>query len=540
MLAFSRFLIHRFLPALLALSLLASLLPSQLTFADTNKLYVTPDSSQMNVGTSFVVNVRSYATGSTGTVKGTLLYTTSSLQVTSISIGGSDYGSPTITQGNGTIGFSGTRTPAVGSAQIFSVTFLATAANNEATVGFSGDSQLNNAATTYGQGKFAITNPPASSPSPSASPSASTKPSTRPSTGSGGSSGSTPVYTSVPVITTLPTTTDNTTTVDSQPLATPDPTGVIESVVPTPSYTSAVVTWKVNAPNPSSSLVYGASSGTLDQQAAVQNKGNGAFSATISNLTPGQRYYFSITGNGTGVSTGTYSSSIQASGFPVTITVTENKVAASGAQVQIGASNYITRADGKVTIGLAAGSYSGKITTATATLNISLSVEKKPVPADGSAPESQSRSFDLTSSVLDNGPGTTSSVFTFIGVLIGGTVILVLGFLVFINYRRHKFDSGDDVHYGSSSGPGVVIEDGYDWRQNTADEVPTASQQPLPPPPPAIAGAPDLPYQANSIYLNEEEPLDMFERDRLEHQNGLATAQPGPGQTPNSPRSTMP
>lgn len=541
---FSRFLMQRFLPVVLSLSLLIGLMPAELaSAAGINKLYVTPDSSQMNVGTSFVVNIRSYSTSSTGSVKGTLLYAAGSLKVTSISIADSAYGTPTITQGNGTIGFNGTRTPASGTAQIFAVTFLATAANNEATVGFSGDSKLNNTTTTYGQGKFVITNPPAPSPSPSPSSSTSTKPSTKPNGGgSGGSSSNSstkPVYTTpVPIVTTPTTPVENTTTENTEPLAVVDPTGVVESVNPVPSYTSATITWRVTAPSPTSSLSYGSSTQTLDQQATVQNKGGGNFSATLSNLNPGQKYYFSITGNGSGVSPGTYTSSVQASGFPVVINVTENKVIAKGAQVQIGATNYVTRADGKVTIGLAAGSYSGKITTETATLNINLTVSKKDIPTDGSQPESQSFSFDLASSVLDNGPGTTTSVFTFIGVLIGGGAILVLGFLVFINYRRHKFDSGDDsIRYGSSAGPGVIIQDGYDWQQSAATEAPE-DQQPLPPPMPNIPDVATPSNQGSSIYMSEEEPLDMFEQDRLAHQATGVTPQSETEQNPSSPHST--
>ena len=544
--SFFRFLTQRFLPIVLSLSLLIGLVPVELvSAAGINKLYVTPDNSQMSVGTSFVVNIRSYSTSSTGSVKGTLLYTAGSLKVTSISIADSAYGTPTITQGNGTIGFSGTRTPASGTAQIFAVSFLATAANNQATVGFSGDSKLNNTTTTYGEGKFVITNPPAPSPSPSSSSSPSTKPSTKPSTGgSGGSSsngGTKPSFTTpVPIVTTPTEPVENTTTENTEPLATVDPTGVVESVSAIPSYTSATISWKVTAPNPTSSLSYGSSAQSLDQQASVQNKGGGNFSTSISNLNPGQKYYFSITGNGSGVSPGTYTSSVQATGFPVVINVTENKVIAKGAQVQIGATNYVTRADGKVTIGLAAGSYSGKITTETATLNINLTVSKKDIPTDGSQPDSQSFSFDLASSILDNGPGTTTSVFTFIGVLIGGTVIIVLGFLVFINYRRRKFDSGDDgIRYGSSAGPGVIIQDGYNWQQNTSAQA-AEDQPPLPPPMPNIPNVATPSRQGNSTYITEEEPLDMFEQDRLAHQNTNATTQPGTEQNPSSLHSTTP
>ena len=48
--------------ALLIACLIISLIPSKLVFAaDPNQLFITPASSQMNIGTTFTVNIKSYA-----------------------------------------------------------------------------------------------------------------------------------------------------------------------------------------------------------------------------------------------------------------------------------------------------------------------------------------------------------------------------------------------------------------------------------------------------------------------------------------------
>jgi hypothetical protein len=504
--------------------LVLGLLPSKLAFADSNKLYITPASSQMNVGTSFTVNVGSFASTdeTTGSVSGKVIYSTNQLQVTSISIGSSDYGSPTISQATGTISFNGSRNPAPsGLAPVFSITFQAKAAGN-ATVGFDGSSEVNGQSTTYTTSTFTITSPstpPASTPAPSTS----TPPKTT-------------TTTPAPVVTT-PVTSDTTSDNTSQAQITPDPTGVVNAVVVTPSYTSAVITWKINAQNPTSTLVYGEDSATLTQKANVVPQAGGAFTTTITGLTPGQQYYFSISGGGLNTATGTYTSTIQTQGFPVVIKITENKIAAGSAQVQIGATSYTTQADGTLSIGLAAGSYSGKITTNTATLSINLTVAAESIPTDGSAPASQPFSFNLSSSALSQGPGASTTILTFVGILLGGTVILVFALLIFINIRRRKFDTTTDAYNpGISAGPTVIVDDGYNWKPSETQGV----SLPLPPPdllPPTLETPP---HHANSVYLTEAEPLDMFEQAKLHQEPTPTPAAPGTGQSPNLPHSTMP
>jgi len=488
--------------------------PSPLAFAASNILYVTPSSSQMNIGTSFTVNIKAYTdtNASTMSVSGTVTYNPSLIQVTSTSTSGTDFGSPTISLGSGTVGFNGTRSSGQSSlSQIFSITFQAKGAGT-ANVGFNSNSRINGDATTYKTAAFTVTNP---NPTPvkSTTPVVSTPPKTT---------------TTSPVTSTAPTTTDSSD--DSQDDSTADSSGIVDSVVVTPAYNSATITWNVDATNANSTIAYGSSSTQLDKQGIVKKTGTTSFSTAITGLAPGEQYYFSISGSGTGVQTGTYSATILTEGYPITITVTENKVVAANAQIQIGSDTYTTHSDGKVTIGLAAGSYSGTITTDTATLSINLTITDKTIPADGSAPEAQTASFNLTSSPLSSGPGSTATVLKFIAILFGGATLLIFGMLIFINYRRHKFDTTSDIAYSSTNSSSVIIDDGYTWHQDTAQASPTTELPPV-----DTEAADDSPHHANSVYLSEDEPLDMFEQAKL------ASADHGAaGQTPSSPHSTTP
>lgn len=518
----------RTLYLLLAICLSVGMVPASLVFAaSSNKLIVNPASSQMNINSNLILNVKSYSSGcsSSCSAKGTINYNSNLLQVTGVSTGGSDYGAPSISQHASSIDFDASRTPPEGDdgsgfSQIFAITFTARAAGT-ASVTFS-NGTVNGSTADVSNGSFTIIDPnpkEPSSPPPKHSPSP------------------------VPVITT-PVTPPADTASDTPP--TPDPTGTVNSVIVTPRYSSSTITWKVNAPNPTSTISYGASSSQSDKKGVVQQKPDGTFMAVINGLTPGLHYSFTITGSGTGVSPGTYSQTFTTQGFPVTISISENKTPVKSARLAIAGGNHAVTSN-KITLGLAAGSYSGTITTDTASLSINLTVVSKKVPADGTAPETQSFAFNLTSSPIEGGPGSSFSIFAFVGVLVGGAVILTLGFLIFINYRRRQFEL-DGGYSQSKSSSTVVIEDGYDWHHE--DNNPNTTQQ-APPEPPAPDGYPgsEVPPEtpahqhANSVYLSEEEPVDMFDQSKISLPPipGSSPQPPVvPPQNPNSPHSTTP
>lgn len=469
-------------------SALLSLLPSQLALAASDQLIATSDSTyQMTKGTTFTVEIKAFISSSAApqTANGNVKYSTGQLKVVSAQANGSGFGSPSITPGSGVVNFQASRSSSSkGVVKVFDITFQAIGAGT-AIVEFTGDSRVNGATTTYKSSVFSITNPvPSSSPSVAPKPSVSVRPSVAP----------------VPITSTTPTPSaspDPETTVP-----TPDPTGIVTSVNVDPNYTSVVITWKVTADNPKSTMAYGSRSSNLDQRAVVTQAQDGSFSASIANLQPGERYYFTITGSGNDNKTGTYSSAITTNGYPVTIVVSENKISAQGAQVKINNVTRTTGTDGKVTIGLAAGEYTGKITTSTASLDVKLIVVKKTIPTDGSAPPAQPFPFELTSSPLEQGPGSGSAILTFVGVLIAGTALISVGFIGFIAYRRRKFESGSG---GSGPSTTVIIDDGYTWQKQ--DQM----QQPQPPVKHTTTTDSQRHYNS-SVYIDDEEPVDIFER----------------------------
>lgn len=484
----------------LLICLTLALMPSKAVFADANQLFISPNSSQMNKGTSFTVNVKSYADTeeTSGSAVGTVTYPSSKLSVTSISISGSAYGSPSISQGSGTVGFNASRTPAPsGIAQIFSIKFKAIKGGT-AVVAFSSSSKVNGATTVYGNGVFTIID---NSPQPSSSPSPSPSKSSTP----------------VPVTSKPDTTNENQT--DDQVQTETDSTGLIDNnVVIDALYNSASVSWNATSKKSSSmTFSYGLEPDNLNEKADVKKESATSYSVSLKNLEPGLRYYFTINGKDSKGKPGTYSSAIYTRGYPVVFTITENDLPAENALVTIGSLSRTADQNGKLTIGLAAGDYQGTITTDTASLKISLTVTKKDIPVGGSAPSSQSFPYNLTSSVLDSGPGSNFSILTFIGILIIGTLVLGIAFFMFISYRRRRFESDDSRIVRGTS---VVIDDGFNW---SAQPPPQNEQQKTlhsdniqdePPPAAPIVkkSEPNPTVHDNSVYMNEDEPEDMFER----------------------------
>lgn len=496
--------------------------PPALADSSGDQLFFNPSTSQINIGSQIDVKVGSYAaSASTGTVNGAITFPSNLLQIQK-TVGGS-YDSLTITpdQASGIISFNGKENhPSSGIGVIFTVTF--TAINSgAATLAFSNNSTVNSNPAASKTGTYTI------NPSNTPSPPPPTIPKTKPSP-----------------ITLAPTTVQPSNVTPSPQIST-DPSGIVNTVVITPSYTTSTITWKVNTPNPSSTLAYGVSYSTLDKHGEVTNKPDGSFTSTITGLTPGITYYFSISGTGSGNNVGTYTQSFSAQGYPTTITITENKIAVKSATLQIGSQNYQVT-NSKITVNLAAGNYSGTVTTDTATLPINLTVVKKAIPSDGSAPESQNFSFNLTSSALSGALGSGSSIFALIGVLIGGSAILIIAFLLYVNYRRHRFETADSYSNGSSST--VVINDGYNWKpdniKSDSTGVNSNNKAIVSPMGPTLQVQQiQQPHHTNSVYISDEEPIDMFDRVPTElpkpssENTSPAVVIP---RNPNLPHSTMP
>lgn len=523
--------------------LTAYIVPASNVAAASNYLYVSPANIQMSVSTTFCIDVISYASSgvSNGSATGTLSFNSSLLTIESIYPNGkicpdsqgndnaSSYYSTSrdVTQNTSSIDFNATQNQTDGGVRyVFSVKFK-TKASGTASISFTGNSKVNNADTSTTGGTYTINAPqPTSTPTP------------------------TPKTTKTPTKTSSPTPTPITTKPDTTKVTTPtntvivpettiDETGLISSVAASPHYTKSKVTWQVNAPGTSSVFKYGTSYNELDMQSEVKKEANGNYSATMSNLLPGMYYYFSITTKGKNNLKGSYNSSFVTNGYPIRISVTENNIPVQSAQVRIGEQS-LTVKDGSITIGLAAGDYNGTITTDTATLNISLSVENVPIPENGSQPETQQFGpYNLSSAPLAGGPGSSFSILSFLGVLAGGTVVLAFSFIMFVNYRKHKFES--DSYSTGISASTVVVEDGYNWRQDTSptNQVNTPEYPPTDITSSQTETTPTH-HQTNSVHVTEDEPLDMFETSTItvKPNNSESSSPTGSQQNPNSLHST--
>lgn len=487
-------LLSKIISSVVILSLVSALIPSTLTLAAPgDKLYINPNSSQMNIGTVFNANVRIYVDNESGTVttSGTVTYPTDRLQVMSPpSTSGSAFSFSSLNQGYGAITFNASR-PADGGSQLFTIQFKAIAAGSAA-VGFAGSSTINGEALSLesqripGIYTITITNPnPTPTTSTTPKPSATVKP---------------PV--SVAPTTTAPVAA--TPAPSSAPIVTPDPTGLINDINTSSDYSGGTVKWKVNAQNSSSTFAYGPSTTQLNNKITPTKNNDGTFQVSITSLTPGTRYVFYITAAGADDKSGNYTSTIFTRGYPVTIKVTENKQTVTKGQLRIGSTSTQISSSGIASVGLAAGNYTGTITTDTASLTINLTVAAKDIPTDGSAPETQTMNYDLKSSVLEQGPGSGDAILTFALVIGGGSIALAMGFVGFMAYRRKKFESdGDGFNTYRSAGPSVVIDDGYTWHE--PDTTAVVNNTPYAPTTDASGTV-----HNNSVYIDEEEPLDMF------------------------------
>ena len=533
---------HKLFTALSLFTALFSLVPAPV-YAVTNVLYMTPSNTQMNIGTIFCVDIIGYAGADAdpGTANGTLSFNSSLLAINSVLTNGKKcpdtqgndtapnyYSNRSVTTNTSSIDFNASQNQADGGVKyVFAVKFKAKT-SGQATVKFTSDSKINNSQTTLNEAKYTINAPqPTSTPTPSPTPKAS------------GSGSSTPTPT--PVIKTPTDTKIKTpTNITKVPETTKDPTGLIDSVIAEPLYTTSTITWKVNAKNKKLVFKYGTEYGQLDKTAKITINSDGKYTATLSNLYPGLYYYFSIATSDNKTTDDNYSSSFVTNGYPITLAITENNIPVETAQVRIGEQS-LSASNGMLSVGLAAGNYSATITTDTSTLNINFTVSDVSIPKDGNAPDPQRFGpFNLASAPLAGGPGSSFSIFSFIGVLAGGTILLAFGFIMFINYRRRKFET--DTYMSSSPTSSIVVEDGYNWHQETKS---TSTIEPQSTDQATTQSNNDIPsaHHSNSVHLTEEEPLDMFEQAGIHTSQTTIPMNPDDNETqhnPNSQDSTKP
>lgn len=482
----------------LCLMLALSTVFSAVTLAAGSKIYVTPTSGSLQPGQSITIQVKGDLASGTfygaDTVSGSLQFPANLLKVTSASTSGATFNwQATATPGNGVVNFNeraffGTDNTSV---FIMSVTFQALAAGT-ANIGFSGTTSFSssqfgvNIPTSLSGGSYAISNPtpttcpagqigtppncttppPATcpagqvgtppnctTPTPAKCPTGQTgtppnckTPSSTPSS-SGTSTPSTPA---VPVAQT-----------PTEPIPEPTDNGLsISDASTTRSYKTASLNWKTSSPA-KNTVTYGTSLKQLDKTAEVTQEADGSYTAKLTDLGPGKRYYFTISAASEkdATKTSTYSGVFTTKGFPVMVTVTEGGQAASNAKLKISEQTYSTDKSGKINFELASGSYTVEVTTSKGSKNFTLAVAEKAIPDDGKAPDTQNFIFDVP--VTETTSNSSLSPLTLIGIGVGALAGLALLVGLFILWRRRR---------SQQTAATSTIDNDYTW----------AAQQPLP------------------------------------------------------------
>lgn len=494
---------------LLSLLAIFSLVPSQTVLAANNTIFVTPSSQSMQPGTIFTVQVKGSLSGNTfmgpTMVSGTLTFPKNLLKVNSVSQTGATFNwqmSATPDNNNGTVVFSQRSffPVADGAVHIMAITFQALA-NGSAPVGF-------NSSTTYASNGSAITTsrsggtytvstptcpagqtgtppncttpptptcpagqvgtpPNCTTPPTPTCPSGQTgtPPNCKPVTNPNPSNPTPPKPPSPSNPSTSPQTPDTPSSPVPSPDITPDTTPddgfSITDVTTTRSYDTAMLNWKTNTAS-KTTVSFGTSLKDLSKNVEATRLPDESYEAKLPELTPGKQYYYTIssTSEADPTKTDSYSGVFTTRGFPVVITITENKNQATNAKIKIGEQNYSTDRSGKISIELATGSYNVEVKTATSSKAFALTVAKKTIPSDGSTPETQRFAFDIPAA----GASTSSNgnLLLLVGSLVGGG--LLLGGFLFLAWKRRREQDNQPTAL-------VASDTDYSWSQ---------PQQPLP------------------------------------------------------------
>lgn len=473
-----------------------ALFPTQPVHAAGSNVSVTPTTQTVQRGQSFTIQLRGYVSSDflgANRVAGGLTFPTNLLQVTDVNTDAATLNwQKTHSIGSGVVNFEQRALFPVDNTNIVigSVTFR-TLASGTAVVGFTGATAFSyntsTITTARGTGSYTITTPPPTT-CPAGQigtpPNCTTPP---PATCPAGQVGTppncttpTPPTPNKPAPTTPQTPTPQTPSPTTPSVPTPSPditadvTGEpdaddngfsISDVTATRGYDSSLLNWKVSEAS-KATVAYGTSLKDLSKTVDATQKPDGSYEAELIDLTPGKQYYYTIsaTADGDAAKTDSYSGVFTARGFPVIISVTEDKSPATNAKIKIGEQNYSTDKNGRISLELASGSYSAEVKTSGGTKSFTLVVAKKALPENGNAPEIQRFTFDIQASVAATPSG--NNILLLVGGLIAGLVLI--GGVFFWLWRRRQ-------NQDQQSTTMISAENDYSWAQSQSTSTPYSS-----------------------------------------------------------------
>lgn len=491
----------RLLPILFSMLAIVSLIPAQSALAAAHTIYLTPSSQTVQTGQSFSVQMR----GTVGAeylganrVAGAINFPASLLQATSVVSDGTSFNwQPTASIGTGVINFDQRSFFPVQNTNVYmaTITFRALASGT-ANVTFAAGTGYSYGAspmvTSTSGGSYRInapapptcpagqvgTPPNCTTPPPAQCPAGQTgtPPNCKTPTTPTCPSGQTGTPPNCKPVTTTPTTPKPTTPTTPQkpeepsapvaspdiaPDTTPDNGFSISEVTATRGYTTAKLNWKTSSAS-KATISYGTSLKDLGKTVEGTKLPDESYEAQITELTPGKQYYYTIasTSEADTAKTDSYSGVFTARGYPVAITITENKAQISNAKLKIGEQNYSTDKTGKLSLELASGSYTVEVKTQTTTKTFNLAVAKKTIPENGNAPEIQKFAFDIPVAASTGG---NNNMFMIIGLGVGG--LLLAGLIFWLWRRRQNRDAPAPTAI-------VATDNDYSWNQPATPVLP--------------------------------------------------------------------
>ncbi|OGL22682.1 hypothetical protein A2707_05225 [Candidatus Saccharibacteria bacterium RIFCSPHIGHO2_01_FULL_45_15] len=192
-----------------------------------------------------------------------------------------------------------------------------------------------------------------------------------------------------------------------------------------------------------SELFYGTSRAKKDTFSTVTKKDDTTSATNFENLSPGTRYYYTITSYeaATPDKKASYEGAFTTRGYPVIVYITSNKKESANAQLAVDGQTYKANNNGMVKLELSDKTYDATITLLDATIKkVSIPVMKKTIPTNNTEPESQVFRFDVASAQTGS---STTNLSSLIGPLVIGAVAVALiggGGIFFLIYRRRKLE----------------------------------------------------------------------------------------------------
>lgn len=468
-------------------------------FAANGRLFMTPGGGNFAPGSTFRIEVRA-DTGSASKqiTRASVKYPNHLLKATSSNAAGSDFknGKTSINHGSGLVSFTSfdTSPPKGSNLYVYSIQFEVIG-QGDAKVEFVQDAAISGGRPNAQPAQFRLyptycpvgqigtppncsvaPSPTQPNPSPKPPTGSNTKPKPQPNKSSSNSSQA-PTTVSLPPLP-LPATPETdepliaTEEVDlpSEEEAESFGIGNIHSKI---MYDSVSVHWQSNQPA-ASTFYYGTSADTLDKRVDVSEEESTSFSSSLTQLKPGQKYYYAITSvsQNDATKSDSHKSSFTTKGYPVKIAALYNEEPLTEASLSL--KNYsgsaITDEKGATILELKEGTYDAVIKKEGVTIEETIAVKALDFPT-GTVPDTQNFTIKSTGSAL-NGSGSSLAIILTIGLLLAATGIVVA--VIVIRKKR--------AQTAAQSYQSVVIDD---WKPptNTTYVNPGTGAFNIPPPP---------------------------------------------------------